>query len=739
LERRVKLLRDSRGQLFWELAGNASVSVDTNLSSCNWTASENLSWVSISPGSGSGEGSVTVNVSANTGSTRSGSVTIAGRPFSITQDAQSSTTSTIALINPDNYRILKFGFGQWPGEHVESCEGSGSYYSAAYGTIQDSCSIEDSNCWSSVGQQPDFIAEVLRDNGYSVDEFSTSSFPDASLDDYDVVFVQDPLVDNYREFPRSVESSLPDLLDSVANESFVNKLKSYFDSGGKLILVGDAVRLLEPTSTQKSTLNFGKTILTDQVANSSSSDCVPEFWPVVRGNPFCCVDRNGSFSYEVYSTTLSLDSTNISDLDLFNGNDVPRALIWSDTVYYPEDGTSLLDIKVSGTGDFVTEGSTCSPPVFQATIDDVLSNFMGYTEYNGSKIFYIGSDSFWDYHVRNYAGAWHCSDDNWSEIKNQISVTGKDAIIKLVQTAILDNGTFLSVPDVVGLSQVNAESAITSAGLIVGTITTTYNDSVSVGNVISQSPTGGNSVVFGSSVDIVISLGINDGDNDADNDGVLDEDDAFPLDPNESSDTDEDGIGDNADNDDDNDSISDSVESAGPNNGDANNDGIQDSLQNNVVCLKSYTTQEYIILETLDGITLSNCQTADNPSPGNTPAEMGFDYGFYDFTISGLAPGGSTTLTMTLPSGTTADTYYKYGQTPSDQTDHWYEFLYDNSTGAKINGNVITLYFTDALRGDDVIMEDSKVIDLGAPGFKATDPDPDPDNGGGCFIDLLRY
>ncbi len=49
-------------------------------------------------------------------------------------------------------------------------------------------------------------------------------------------------------------------------------------------------------------------------------------------------------------------------------------------------------------------------------------------------------------------------------------------------------------------------------------------------------------------------------DNDLDNDGVDDVDDAFPNDPNESSDNDGDGTGDNADTDDDDDSVTDSME-----------------------------------------------------------------------------------------------------------------------------------------------------------------------------------
>ena len=54
----------------------------------------------------------------------------------------------------------------------------------------------------------------------------------------------------------------------------------------------------------------------------------------------------------------------------------------------------------------------------------------------------------------------------------------------------------------------------------------------------------------------------NDTDTDDDNDGVLDSQDAFPLDASESVDTDGDGIGNNADTDDDNDGISDVDETA---------------------------------------------------------------------------------------------------------------------------------------------------------------------------------
>gem|GEM_PF-1204322 len=70
-------------------------------------------------------------------------------------------------------------------------------------------------------------------------------------------------------------------------------------------------------------------------------------------------------------------------------------------------------------------------------------------------------------------------------------------------------------------------------------------------------------------------------DPDDDNDDVLDADDAFPTDPTESKDADSDGIGDNADPDDDNDALSDADElllGTDPLNADSDSDGFSDSL-----------------------------------------------------------------------------------------------------------------------------------------------------------------
>ena len=66
----------------------------------------------------------------------------------------------------------------------------------------------------------------------------------------------------------------------------------------------------------------------------------------------------------------------------------------------------------------------------------------------------------------------------------------------------------LTVPNVVGFTQANAETTIAAALLVLGTVTEQPSDTVPVGNVISQAPAAGTTVANGSAVDIVVSTGV---------------------------------------------------------------------------------------------------------------------------------------------------------------------------------------------------------------------------------------
>jgi beta-lactam-binding protein with PASTA domain len=64
----------------------------------------------------------------------------------------------------------------------------------------------------------------------------------------------------------------------------------------------------------------------------------------------------------------------------------------------------------------------------------------------------------------------------------------------------------VTVPDVVGQTETDADAAITGVGLVAGA-TQAPNDTVPAGSVVSQDPAGGTTVATGSTVNIVVSTG----------------------------------------------------------------------------------------------------------------------------------------------------------------------------------------------------------------------------------------
>jgi len=236
-------------------------------------------------------------------------------------------------------------------------------------------------------------------------------------------------------------------------------------------------------------------------------------------------------------------------------------------------------------------------------------------------------------------------------------------------------------------------------------------------------------------------------DADTDGDGTADCNDGCNNDPNKTepgicgcgvadTDTDGDQIYDCADTD--NDGLPDEAEHgpSGDNpNYDGNRDGVADSLQDNVASLHTYDNRNYVTLESPPGTKINNCIADENPFPDDTPPDVEFPYGFFEFTIEGLNEN-DTFVTLYFPAEATFDTYYKFGATSNNLTYHWYEFLYDGQTGAEINGNIVTLYFVDSMRGDDDLTVDGYIIDVGGPGVSNIDSEGHSGGGGGggCFI-----
>ena len=144
---------------------------------------------------------------------------------------------------------------------------------------------------------------------------------------------------------------------------------------------------------------------------------------------------------------------------------------------------------------------------------------------------------------------------------------------------------------------------------------------------------------------------------------------------------------------------------------------LPDKLQRHVASLPELDRPEYITLVSESTQPLRDVIVRDNPSPDDAPFGHVFEHGFLEFIIDDVPTLTATTLTIFLHGGTQATTYYKFGPTPTDATPHWYEFLYDGTTGAEILSDRIILHFVDGFRGDDDLMENGQIVDIGAPGF----------------------
>jgi hypothetical protein len=68
------------------------------------------------------------------------------------------------------------------------------------------------------------------------------------------------------------------------------------------------------------------------------------------------------------------------------------------------------------------------------------------------------------------------------------------------------------------------------------------------------------------------------------------------------------------------------------------------------------------------------------------------------------------------------NTYYKYGPTLDSPAPHWYEFLFDGTTGAEILSDRVVLHFVDGQRGDDDLAANGQIVEPGAPALSNRPP-----------------
>jgi hypothetical protein len=105
------------------------------------------------------------------------------------------------------------------------------------------------------------------------------------------------------------------------------------------------------------------------------------------------------------------------------------------------------------------------------------------------------------------------------------------------------------------------------------------------------------------------------------------------------------------------------------------------------------------------------------------PNGVSFPFGFVTFAVQGLAPGQAADVIIAgLDLGGIED-YYKYGATPANATEHWYNFLFGQATdgdsalgtGMEIVGGNIVLHLIDGGRGDDDTSMNGVIFDIGGP------------------------
>ena len=173
--------------------------------------------------------------------------------------------------------------------------------------------------------------------------------------------------------------------------------------------------------------------------------------------------------------------------------------------------------------------------------------------------------------------------------------------------------------------------------------------------------------------------------------------------------------------DDDGDGIGDDVEASAPNGGDGDGDGVPDKDQVNVTSFKNAVDEEYATLKSAPGTKLIEVEPIkDKPDPENAPATA-FPMGLFRFEVEGVPTAAATTVEIFFPEGTIIVSYWKYGPTGDNPAPHWYEFIYDGTTGATIDGNKVTLHFVDGQRGDDDLTANGEIVDDGAPVLASAD------------------
>lgn len=163
---------------------------------------------------------------------------------------------------------------------------------------------------------------------------------------------------------------------------------------------------------------------------------------------------------------------------------------------------------------------------------------------------------------------------------------------------------------------------------------------------------------------------------------------------------------------------------------DSDGDGIPDAVE--TVSDASLLEINGFEVRSLDGLPFS-CGTLwdmtngempgqnDNLPTGFPPTSADFPCGVFSFAIPSVGAGMPTKVEIDYSGcGSVPNKYYKYGPTPEDPKLHWYDFTGldpTTGTGALIDqpNQKITLWLYDGKRGDDDLLLNGTIVDIGGP------------------------
>ena len=157
--------------------------------------------------------------------------------------------------------------------------------------------------------------------------------------------------------------------------------------------------------------------------------------------------------------------------------------------------------------------------------------------------------------------------------------------------------------------------------------------------------------------------------------------------------------------------------------GDRNDNGFPDSEEPNFTTLSANGNQIDIetAAQTIGAAIFLAALEGDQVLPAGLLDLVLRELGTPGPTVVGLVPlAAATTVTLTLPPDLKVDSYYNFGPTPDNPDPHFYEFLFDGTTGAEILPPLIVLHFVDGQRGDHDLTENGEIVTRGGPTSNAT-------------------